>query len=246
MIRRALIIYCPNTKSGRLEGTVYDNKNYRNFLKSNLGGDWRDNEIISLENPTSLIVRKAIQLLNSADYTFIVFSGHGYINTNDSRQYLELTDGDITTFNLRSNALRQTLLIDACRGFYIPQQPVIKGFSDTYENFTGSQSTREIFDRALIRADSGWTILYAASENQSALDTGGGGAYLLSLLEITEAWYNTDRKSNILPLDVSHERAKKYLLKNYESIQVPVKNSEKRKVYFPFAVKFTLLQGSSW
>jgi hypothetical protein len=245
MTRRALILFCTDTESGHLDGPEYDNANYRDFLTSNLGGGWYDNEILSIKNPTALKVHNAVtQFLKGADYTFIIFSGHGYLNTADNnRQYLELLDKDISILGLRTKALRQTLIIDACRGYHTPKQAIIKGFSDTYENFEGTSSTRRIFETAIARAESGWTILFAASKSQTALDTGGGGAYLLSLLKFAEIWGDKDKKNNILPLNVTHKKAKEYLLRNFDTIQVPAMNTEKRLTHFPFAVKYSLIHG---
>ena len=52
MNRKALIIYCTETDSGPLIGPQMDNKNIRAYLKSDVGGQWYDDEIISLETPT--------------------------------------------------------------------------------------------------------------------------------------------------------------------------------------------------
>lgn len=245
MKRRALIIYCTDTDSGHLNGPKYDNDNLRYHLTSNLGGNWRDDEILSLPNPTSQQVFIAVtQFLNDADYTFTVFSGHGYINTNDNnRQYLELSNTDISILNLKTTAQRQSLIIDACRGYYTPAKAITKGFADVYENFTGQGSTRQLFDTAVNRAEGGWTVLYAASKNQTALDTGNGGAYLLSLLKIAKSWEESDRINNTLTLNISHSIAKVYLHSNFETIQDPIMNEEKRLIHFPFAVKFTDING---
>ena len=87
MKRRALILFCTDTESGHLDGPEYDNKNYKDFLTSHLGGDWYDNKILSIKNPTSIKVSNAMtQFLNGAEYTFIIFSGHGYLNTADSNR----------------------------------------------------------------------------------------------------------------------------------------------------------------
>lgn len=241
MTRRALIIYCTDTNSGHLNGPSYDNTNFRDYLTSNLGGNWRDNEILSLSNPSSQQVISAVtEFLNVADYTFTVFTGHGYLNTNDNnRQYLELSNTDISILSLKTKAQRQSLIIDACRGYYTPARAITKGFADLYENFTDQSSTRQLFDNAVSRAESGWTILYAASKNQTALDTGNGGAYLLSLLETAKSWEKNDNNNNVLTLNTLHNIAKIYLHTNFETIQDPSLNTEKRQIYFPFAVKFT-------
>jgi hypothetical protein len=246
MKRRALIIYCDNTSSGELTGPPFDNVHYRSFLTSNLGGAWDEDEILSLSNPSEAIVTKAVrQFMSGADYTFTIFTGHGFLNLDENnRQYLEVADDYISILSLRTNAKRQTLIIDACRSFHSPSEEIIKGFSEIYEHFTGDPFTsRLMFDRAVSRAEEGWTVLYAASRNQTALDTDNGGAYLFSLLKIAESWEQLDKKNNIISLKVTHDNAKIYLYNNFDTIQVPTMNREKRLKYFPFAVKTTTLHG---
>jgi hypothetical protein len=246
MKRRALIIYCDNTESGELDGPPFDNENYRSFLTNNIGGRWKDNEILSLQNPKSALVNRAVrEFLNGSDYTFTIFTGHGFLNADDNnRQYLEVSDCDISILNLRTTAKRQSLIIDACRGFHSPSQALLKGFSELYEYFTGDPySTRQIFEKAVMGAEEGWTVLYAASRNQTALDTDNGAAYLLSLLFCAENWAENDNKYNIIDLKVIHEYAKVYLYENFDTIQIPSMNKEKRLRYFPFAVKTTPIHG---
>jgi hypothetical protein len=245
MIRRALIIHCNDTESGELDGPLQDNLNFRNYLTSSLGGNWYNKEIRSLQNPNPTQVAREINgFLNGADYTFIIFTGHGFINTDDrNRQYVELSNGDIPISNLKTTAKRQTLIVDACRGFFSPSRELTQPLGDVFEHYTGKRETRKIFDNAVIKAEEGWTILYAASTNQTALDTEEGAAYLLSLLKVAENWGNTNKEHNILPINVTHKRAKAYLSENFDTIQVPRKNAEKRKNHFPFAVKTTMING---
>lgn len=246
MKRRALIIYCDNTPSGALVGPSYDNMHYRAFLQSKLGGEWTDKEILSMRNPTSaLVIRGVKEFLNDADYTFTIFTGHGFINKDDNnRQYIELANKSIAISNLLTNARRQTLIIDACRGYYSPYEELIKGFSEQYKHFIGDpHSTRHTFDNAVLRAEEGLTILYAASENQTALDTGNGAAYLISLLKTAELWEQVNKTNNILTLKQAHDYAKVYVLKKFDTIQEAIMNSEKRILHFPFAVKSAVLHG---
>ncbi len=241
MIRRALIIYCDNTHSGRLYGPVIDNKNLRSFLLNNIGGDWAPEEVLSIRNPTVLQVRTALKnhFIN-ADYAFVVFSGHGFINTDDgNRQYIELYNDSISIQELYPRALRQTIIIDACRGFYSPiqieLQKAIEGIGDIY-HFEGLPSTRYLFEREIMSRPAGVIVLYAASSNQSALDTNGGGAYILSLLKTAENWGNKIDRTRVLPLNVGHEVAIRYMENNFETIQTPVIKPE-REIYYPLAVK---------
>lgn len=242
MKRRALIIYCDDTSSGELTGPPFDNDHYRSFLTNNLGGRWDDKEILSLRNPKTALITKAVrEFMVGADYTFTIFTGHGFLNTDEnSRQYLEVADGDVSISSLRTTAKRQTIIIDACRGFHSPSRAILKGFSEVFEHLMGDPySTRNIFDKAVMRAEEGLTVLYAASRNQTALDTDNGAAYLLSLLHIAEKWEKVDKRTNIIDLKVTHGYAKKYLSENFDTIQIPTMNKEKRINYFPFAVKVT-------
>ncbi len=243
MKRRALIVYCDNTHSGKLPGSIHDNNNYVRFLQSKTGGLWDISEIQSLRNPTIAMVTREIGVfLNDADYTFMVFTGHGFIKLNGEnrkKQHIELKDGDIPISSLKTNSKRQTLLIDACRGFYSPIKYRLEDFS-MYEQFTGDSSdiqTREIFDTAIMKAEEGWSILFASSENQTALDTESGGAYLFSLLKASELWKQNDKLNSVLNLKSVHNLGSRYLNINFDTTQRPVMNREKRLVHFPFAVK---------
>lgn len=242
MTRRALIIYCDNTSSGELTGPSKDNEIYRDYLQSSLGGNWYDSEIESINNPTASEVEfYRLRFLNGADYTFIIFSGHGYIDINNKHQYVELSDRSIPVLHLKTNAKRQTLIVDACRGYY---QPIFDSVVESRMfNFAigdpNYRSTRVLFESALMQAEIGWSILYAASQNESALDTNSGGAYLYSLYKASNQWGKNDKMYNFLGLNVVHELAKNYMNENIETIQVPSMNREKRKLYYPFAVKYT-------
>ena len=134
---------------------------------------------------------------------------------------------------------RQTLIIDACRGYYSRiNDSSQKRFSNLYK-FSGHPDTRTVFDSAVCQAEEGLTILYSASENQSSLDTNKGGAYIYSLLSICKEWEEVVKDRNVyLNLKKAHDYACKYLKNNFtETIQRPTMNMEKRRTYFPIAVK---------
>ncbi|HNY63372.1 MAG TPA: caspase family protein [Bacteroidales bacterium] len=240
MIRRALIIYCNNTKSGKLPGPDSDNNNLIKHLTSNLGGNWYNSEILSLPNPTIKQVESAvITHLKDTDYSFVVFSGHGGINIIDNKQYIELKDGDIAVNKLFSNAKRQTIIIDACRSHYTPG---IKLFSDSliksFESVAGTLSTRSLFDKHILNCEEGLTILYAASENQSASDSDNGAAYLSSLLKVCMIWEKEDTENTKLSLKTAHKKGSIYMKNHFDTIQNPIIKPEKRKKYYPLAVKY--------
>lgn len=242
MIRRALIIFCNNTESGELPGPNVDNSNLRNFLTSQIGGEWQSNEVLSLSNPTIREVRNAvIKFLNIADYSFVVFSGHGWINTDENnKQYLEVSDGDISINDIISYSTRQTIIIDACRGFISPlNESLSKGLGRAVISYSSTSiSTRQLFDSVVMRAEEGLTVLFSASENQSSIDSAKGGAYIYSLLAVSRNWFRTDKINNIFTIKNAHQLGITFMNYNFITKQKPVMNSEKRMRYFPISVKF--------
>lgn len=241
MIRRALIIYCDDTESGYLSGPSVDNTNLRNYLTSNTGGDWFDREIKSLNNPTSQEVNDAISSLGIADYTFIVFSGHGWINTDeDNTQYLEVSNGDIPINDLITASDRQTIIIDSCRGFFSPlNESFNKALTGSVRTYSATSSTRTLFNTLVLKAEEGISIMYAASENQSAVDSPKGGAYINSLVAVCKNWVTSDKISNCLTIKIAHDLALPFMKKKFVTKQKPVMQEEKRMRYFPLAVKIT-------
>jgi len=245
MKRSALIIYCPNANPEKpLAGPPVDNDNFVDFLTSKAGGNWRASEILSLEDPDSKEVLAAVEKHHAeSDYTFTIYTGHGFIHKETKRQYVELPDLSIPIIKLKSMADRQTLIVDSCRGEYPPQPgEIMKAFSDIYESHVGiAGSTRKLFEDAVLDADEGWSILYAARRNQSALDTDDGAAYLISLLKAAEVWEKRDKKNLVMTLEEAHDFAKQYVVDNFETMQEPMMNGEKRITHFPFSVKFASL-----
>lgn len=242
MNRRALIIYMADSPSGKLEGPSQDNENLREFLTSRLGGDWYSNEIISLKNPTIKKVQDTILTFSGYDYSFIVFTGHGELEEYEKNQYLELMDGEISVKELITDCPRQTMIIDACRGYFPKRQRLLEksmNFSMGMESFERNISTRQLFDDNLAKAEKGLTVLYAANENQSALDTNLGAAYISSLIGSAQEWERTSKNETVFSLKSVHGKSVEYMRKHFVTTQVPVMNHEKRLRYYPFAVKFT-------
>lgn len=66
--RKALIIGSPDKK---IPGVNIDTANMNSFLKSAIGGAWKESEIINLTNPSKNIVISNINQLEKYDYSFV-------------------------------------------------------------------------------------------------------------------------------------------------------------------------------
>lgn len=246
MERRALIVYCDDTPSGKLFGPPVDYINYKNFLTSPLGGAWEEYEIDKIQNPTYDQLIDKMSFLEGADYTFVIFTGHGdIVQCQDlCKQYVELNDQNIWIKKLFSKAPRQTLIIDACRTYRYVEMPMLRQASintESVENFSLKTKViyRRIFDNAVLRAPEGITILYATQKGAVADDSRTGAVYLSSLIGGAKNWSKHDHDSCVLPLNEANEYAKKYIEFHYESKQEPTMNLSKRTIFYPFAVKLS-------
>ena len=244
MKRRALIIFCDNTQSGELHGTVQDYHNYYNFLTSSLGGHWYNKEIEYLRNPTVDEVIDTVTRFSSLnlDYVFTIFSGHGFINTQDNLQYIELKNGYLKSALLLTSATRQTIIVDACRNLLDYSQTLSGILKEEDLPFIGdvTPSTRALFDSFLSQTEEGWVMVYSANIGESSYDTTNGGVYLYSLLLSALFWRDNDSKHNILPINITHQDAKN-IVEAYNQNQHPsiINNIDNRLYFFPFAVKHT-------
>jgi hypothetical protein len=85
MDRRALII--SNAGEARTEehclGVRRDVINYTTFLRSPLGGLWKEKEIFILDKPSNAMTTIELAQQRRADYSITIFCGHGY-HDNDS------------------------------------------------------------------------------------------------------------------------------------------------------------------
>lgn len=114
MKRKAILIESSNVSGHTdLPGARVDIENWNDFLKSKLGGDWDDSEIVILRKPASSDVDA--QLNVEADcYCFVAYSGHGSDGSVLLNEHWEKTG--YSTSKLKPRSSKGTLIIDSCRG----------------------------------------------------------------------------------------------------------------------------------
>ena len=96
-----------------LPGARLDAQNWKNFLGSELGGAWENNEIHLLPHPELEEVQAYLQGYRN-DYVFLVFSGHGC--EVGGRIYCCLNDNDQFVDSKSMTPLIGTAVFDCCRG----------------------------------------------------------------------------------------------------------------------------------
>lgn len=203
MKRVALLI----GNSNGLSGVKNDIGNWRNFLKSDYGGRWYDDEINIVMNPTKNDLSSKIDRIKAdkPDFAIVVFSGHGAYKKST---LLEINAfGDLISENdLIGIAPRQISAFDCCRN--VIRETIMKAnesmrmFADAIDN---TMAIRRIYDARIMNAIEQQVRLYACSVDESALDTGSGGLYTKNLLECA---YSVPNSSSYKLVGVAHEEAR--------------------------------------
>ncbi len=196
--RKAVLIGSPGSirDNGYLHGVEHDLNNVKEFLLSESGGCFYDNEIITLFDCTSSMVNSVIKNVY-CDYLFVYFSGHGY--NDDNKNKLCLKDGNISDFQLLNNSPRQLVIVDACRSFIHTGLGAIPGF-ESWSSFDGERSlVRKIFDNFIKRSPIGKMIVHSTKKGEVSYDTPDGGIFTNALLK---SCYNFKPTSSYLPLSI--------------------------------------------
>lgn len=236
MIRRALIIGSPDDQ---IQGVYDDMRNYRRFFESASGGGWYSHEITTLECPSSSLVKEHVASMKNADYSIVVFAGHGYYSAARRCTMLELRKNDhIEDYALKVGSPRHTLIIDACR--VVVQDLVMKKAMEALVarfDTANSIGSRLMFDKAVQASAPGLATMYSCALNETAGDIAGtGGRYSSSLLAASEEWAESTY-SGVLPVSDAHERAAHGTILHSGGRQNPVGEFPRSVPRFPFAVK---------
>lgn len=190
--RRAILIGSPGTRDNFLDGVENDLSNFKNYLLSDAGGAWNENEITVSYNPTferasSLVHRSA------EDYALVYLSGHGYTNRLNERMFC-LRDLHVADTNFLNESPRQLIIVDACRtiftGIGAPPPPP---FGPRWEHLEGSP-VRELFDRCIRNSWPGKMIIHSTQHGEVSYDNlrGDGGVFMLALLKMASKMRSPD------------------------------------------------------
>lgn len=206
MLRRCAIIIGASNVAGQepLPGTVQDTRNWRAFLKSELGGSWDDEEIQMLQKPTSCGISRLLEQ-HKGEYIFLAFSGHGeekyceakqrnslYVCLNDEENSVDVDSITPTLFG--------TAIFDCCRGFYEAygiEESLNTGVAAPFvlaQMFSGTnrfyRSSRDVFVQSLQSVMGYPTVrMYSCRRGESAgEDPCAGGFYTTLLIKGANAW----------------------------------------------------------
>jgi len=228
-----------------LKGVDKDLINYNNFLMSDIGGKWLQSEIKIMYNQNR---REILNAINNCyeDYSFVVFSGHGFINSNDNLTYICVKDNYITEDELNTDLIKQTLILDCCRevsyeGIGFTGESFEKGDPETkYIRTRSIFNPRQKFNDALLKSSNGQFRGYACAVDESAGDNPlSGGIYSNALLKIgIQFGLRNQLKRNWISIKSAHNLASNNVVNDPFTDQTPLYLTipTNLKLSFPFAV----------
>ncbi|OZY86041.1 hypothetical protein CBP51_03145 [Cellvibrio mixtus] len=205
--RKALIIGAPDKK---IPGVKVDIENLEGYLKSPIGGFWRDSEITTLVSPSAIEIKRQIELLKINDYSLVFFAGHGFHSNQRGSTILHINSSEtLDSLELRVGAQKHTVILDCCREAQ-DEQFIAKATMDSMIlNYAEGQKVsalecRKYFDKAISDCAKGIVIMNSCSLDELANESETrGGYYTSSLIESANEW----AKMKLMSIDLQKKYA---------------------------------------
>lgn len=242
MTRRMLIIANPGEigADNYCEGVNQDVTQYKGFFLSNLGGAWEPEEIEVLVCPYAFQVDAALKKLTLADYSMVVFCGHGYSRKSGATMVELRANCDYDSIKFNQGARKHTVILDCCRAIY---EPIFESSQERYdlkdsmEHSTARNQARKRFENAVQSCPPGLVILYACSIGETAGDDEiKGGVYSHALRSAAIGWGKATTGVEAASVVQVHNSAAQIVCQETGGHQNPQITKPRSVPYFPFCV----------
>lgn len=216
MKRRALLIGSPGipgTKGYLEDMTKNDLNKIKNYLMSNTGGKWYENEILLLDTNDIYEVKRYINSVRKEhnDFVFCAFSGHGWYDGNKLSRVFEIGESSLYESEFRQLSEKQLSVFDSCAEVYKPEilteSAIFKNSADLENSDT--KNYREIYNNEILKCHKQNISLYSSSIDEfSHTDKNLGGHFIHYLLNVGAS----NQMKNLDAIDtfqITKERMKK-------------------------------------
>lgn len=239
MTRRALLIGSPGIPGtkGYLENmTKNDLSKIKNYLMSNTGGKWYEDEILSIDTNNINEAKRYINHVRkeSNDFVFCAFTGHGWYDGNKDSRVFNIGESDLYESEFRQLSKKQLSIFDSCAEVYKPEvltESTKFEASISMEN-ADTKNYRELYDNEIIKCHQQDISLYSSSIDElSHTDEDLGGHFIHYLLNVGAS----NQIKNLDAID-AFQIAKEAMKKDRRN-QIPSSSFPKSAKYFlPFSL----------
>lgn len=243
MLKRKMLIIANPGEIGDeyyCEGVNKDVENYLNFFTSAIGGAWSTDEITTLKRPNPVQVDQAVNQLRMADYSVVIFCGHGYSLRNGDTMLELKRNVTYDSMRLRQGAGRHVMILDCCREVV---QPLMESAQERYflkhfdQQPVSLQAARAYYDNAVERCQRGLIVLHGCDINECAGDDSRlGGYYSYMLCSAARQWSSSPSGGQVSSIVAIHNTASEAVETASKGTQHPQIEKPRSGPYFPFAV----------
>lgn len=181
-----------------LNGVQKDLTDFKNFLMSNIGGEWKNEEICLKENVTRMWLEKSMAKFRAMnlDYLIVYFSGHGGQRRNEDYIVLNENKERFCISELERLAERQLNIYDCCRAIDEDEmQKSMENFSHIKESCKRS-TLRAAYEKRIMQSAPQQMTLYSCSNDECSIDESKGGLYTQNFLK--SARYITNKEKRVI------------------------------------------------
>jgi len=203
MKRRALLIGSPGihrTKGYLGDMTEKDLNKIKNYLMSNNGGCWYENEILIIDTNKIDDVKKYIEIVRNEnnDFVFCAFSGHGWYDGNNFTRVFEIGKDSLYESEFRQLSSKQLMVSDSCAEIYIEKvsHENFKLESSILIDSADTKNYREIYENKISECKPQEINLYSSSINELSHTDDNLGGYFIHYL------FNTAISNELKNLDI--------------------------------------------
>jgi Caspase domain. len=185
MKRFSIIIGCAGLGRQYRPGIEKDVDNFVEYLKSNKGGAWYDNEILPLKNECKKTILDALDnAKRKYDYILVVFSGHGNYSTSLNKRRLYTNEEEFFyETDLQKISKKQLTIIDSCACVEREiSEHIRKSFSALMDSQIFKKDYRKLFDEWIESCPDQSIEMYSCQEGEESSDTDNGGLYVYNLI----------------------------------------------------------------
>jgi Caspase domain len=248
--RRALLIANPGEtgQENYCKGVYVDVRNFRRLLISPHGGAWNDEiEIKTLNRPTKQELARELIHCDLADYSFILFSGHGCFSEELQEPVLELqANVAVPLSKLLEPGTKRTVILDCCQKIQRTELQEAVNFSRAAMEAAQRRepdraACRRLFDEHINAASTSAVIPQSCSiDEYSTADDTRGSRYAASLVQVADQWASAQAQSwqsgGSCSIVAAHIQAAEMTIRLGAGDQNPTISKAKTGPYFPFAV----------
>lgn len=190
-----------------------------------------------MNRPTVRLLARTLPEVDDADYSIVIFTGHGYMDADDTIIELKGEEKYNTRYLAKSG---RTLILDCYRRHTTQLYEVFaESVSESLIHNIDLWDYRKFYEAQIAKCEGQRLVFYSCSEGEISNDNGmKGGFYSYNLLKVAKDWYKNNKISfdpMVLSMVQAHNETER-ILRYRIGTQTPQIEKPRTAPYYPLAV----------